>query len=161
MEKEGLFLSILDLLRRVPRRMLMVLKLNDLTRALDASLHTTHGPIRPFVIAARYCSLAVWRDDKSKLSDRWSKNGFSFSILKDYLVSWFGYFYFYRGLAILEGISDAKARTSKIYKYAGTVVKGKSLKDARRSAAGLDDQQKRKQKETMEYEKAKKDMADE
>lgn len=30
--KEGLLLSVFDILRRVPRRVLMVLKLNDLTR---------------------------------------------------------------------------------------------------------------------------------
>lgn len=30
--KEGLLLSVLDVLRRVPRRVLMVFKLNDLTR---------------------------------------------------------------------------------------------------------------------------------
>lgn len=29
---EGVLLSLLDVLRRVPRRVLMVLKLNDLTR---------------------------------------------------------------------------------------------------------------------------------
>ena len=31
-QREGLILSVLDILRRVPRRVLMVLKLNDLTR---------------------------------------------------------------------------------------------------------------------------------
>ena len=31
-QKEGLLLSVFDVLRRVPRRVLMVLKLNDLTR---------------------------------------------------------------------------------------------------------------------------------
>lgn len=30
--QEGLLLSVFDVLRRVPRRVLMVLKLNDLTR---------------------------------------------------------------------------------------------------------------------------------
>jgi aarF domain-containing kinase len=30
--REGLLLSVFDVLRRVPRRVLMVLKLNDLTR---------------------------------------------------------------------------------------------------------------------------------
>lgn len=30
--REGLLISVLDVLRRVPRRVLMVLKLNDLTR---------------------------------------------------------------------------------------------------------------------------------
>lgn len=32
MQKEGVLLSVFDVLRRVPRRILMVLKLNDLTR---------------------------------------------------------------------------------------------------------------------------------
>lgn len=30
--REGLLMSVLDVLRRVPRRVLMVFKLNDLTR---------------------------------------------------------------------------------------------------------------------------------
>jgi aarF domain-containing kinase len=33
--REGLLLSVFDVLRRVPRRVLMVLKLNDLTRLVD------------------------------------------------------------------------------------------------------------------------------
>lgn len=32
--REGLLLSVFDVLRRVPRRVLMVLKLNDLTRSV-------------------------------------------------------------------------------------------------------------------------------
>ena len=32
MQREGLILDILSVLRRIPRRVLMVLKLNDLTR---------------------------------------------------------------------------------------------------------------------------------
>ena len=32
MTKEGLMVSIFDILRKVPRRVLMILKLNDLTR---------------------------------------------------------------------------------------------------------------------------------
>ena len=34
-QREGLLLSVFDVLRRVPRRVLMVLKLNDLTRCAD------------------------------------------------------------------------------------------------------------------------------
>ena len=34
-QKEGLLLSVFDVLRRVPRRVLMVLKLNDLTRCVQ------------------------------------------------------------------------------------------------------------------------------
>lgn len=35
--REGLLLSVFDVLRRVPRRVLMVLKLNDLTRLVMSS----------------------------------------------------------------------------------------------------------------------------
>ena len=44
-QKEGLLLSVFDVLRRVPRRVLMVLKLNDLTRGLDRALATTHANV--------------------------------------------------------------------------------------------------------------------
>lgn len=44
-QKEGLLLSVFDLLRRVPRRLLMLLKLNDLVRSLDRSLATTHSSV--------------------------------------------------------------------------------------------------------------------
>jgi len=81
--------------------------------------------------------------------------------LKDYIKLWFNYIYFYRGLALLEGISDAKARSSKILSYTKTVATGRSLKEARRSAAGLYDQEKRKEKEEKEFEDARKAMAGE
>jgi hypothetical protein len=37
----------------------MVLKLNDLTRGLDRSLATTHGPVSAFPSSARSVSLIV------------------------------------------------------------------------------------------------------
>lgn len=37
-EKEGLIVSVFDVLRRIPRRILMILKLNDLTRFANHSL---------------------------------------------------------------------------------------------------------------------------
>lgn len=46
MQREGLILDILTVLRRIPRRVLMVLKLNDLTRSLDHALATTHSGVR-------------------------------------------------------------------------------------------------------------------
>jgi len=46
---EGVLLSLLDVLRHVPRRVLMGLKLNDLTRSLDHALMTTHSNIRIFL----------------------------------------------------------------------------------------------------------------
>lgn len=37
-EHEGLIVSVFDVLRRIPRRVLMVLKLNDLTRCVHEHL---------------------------------------------------------------------------------------------------------------------------
>ena len=52
-QKEGLLLSVFDVLRRVPRRVLMVLKLNDLTRSLDRALATTHANVSIRVSSGR------------------------------------------------------------------------------------------------------------
>ncbi|CAO1617190.1 unnamed protein product [Sympodiomycopsis kandeliae] len=156
MEKEGLFLDILQLLRSVPRRMLMVLKLNDLTRSLDASLHTTHGPARPFIIAARYCALAVWDDDKEKLRERRRREGWSVNLVKSWFNSWTSYLWFYRGLAFLESISNVRARTSKILVFSKAVLSGQGYHSARFKASGLEDQKRRVEKEAQEQANAKK-----
>ncbi|SNX86456.1 uncharacterized protein MEPE_05165 [Melanopsichium pennsylvanicum] len=160
MEKEGLFVSILELLRRLPRRMLMVLKLNDLTRSLDASLHTTHGPTRPFLIAARLCALAVYRDDLRQLKKRRSSGRASLftslSLWKDYFRAWWSYVYFYRGLAMIEIASDIRARWKKIVQFgANRVGKGGSAEKAKSAAAGLHDQAARDQKEDEDRKRAR------
>lgn len=155
MEKEGLFLSILELLRSVPRRMLMVLKLNDLTRSLDASLHTTHGPARPFIIAARYCALAVWDDDRAKLRERRRREGLSFGLFRSWVGSWCSYLWFYRGLAFLESLSNIRARSSKILVFSKAVLSGKGVQSAKYVASGLEDQKKKVEKEAKDRAKAK------
>ncbi|KAG2036081.1 hypothetical protein BDR03DRAFT_960718, partial [Suillus americanus] len=40
-----ILVSVLDVLRRLPRRVVMILKLNDLARHLDHSLATTHSSV--------------------------------------------------------------------------------------------------------------------
>ncbi|KAL0576652.1 hypothetical protein V5O48_005312, partial [Marasmius crinis-equi] len=62
--RKGLLVSVFDVLRRVPRRVLMVLKLNDLTRSLDNALMTTHNNVRIFLIMAKMCHRAVWKSDQ-------------------------------------------------------------------------------------------------
>lgn len=155
MEKEGLFLNILEVLRRVPRRMLMVLKLNDLTRSLDASLHTTHGPARPFIIAARYCALAVWDDDRHQISERRKREGFSFGLLGEWFRCWGNYLWFYRGLAFLETVSNIKARSSKILVYVGAIATGQGVDSASKKASGLEEQAKRREKEEKDRKTAR------
>ncbi|KAG2345512.1 ABC1-domain-containing protein [Suillus weaverae] len=69
-----ILVSVLDVLRRLPRRVLMVMKLNDLARHLDHSLATTHSSVRIFLITSKYCMKAVWQDEK----DRFREGGLGF-----------------------------------------------------------------------------------
>ncbi|BGP13038.1 hypothetical protein JCM10213v2_000957 [Rhodosporidiobolus nylandii] len=62
-QQEGLMVALFEILRNVPRRMLMLFKVNDLNRALDLSLQTTHSPARIFLIIAQYCNLSIRLDD--------------------------------------------------------------------------------------------------
>jgi aarF domain-containing kinase len=59
---DGLIEQLVQLLAKVPRVILLILKTNDLTRSLDENLHTTQGPIRAFMILARYASRAVFEE---------------------------------------------------------------------------------------------------
>ncbi|KAF2461316.1 ubiquinone biosynthesis protein, partial [Lineolata rhizophorae] len=56
---EGVLQQLVELLGRVPRVMLLILKTNDLTRSLDDSLQTRQGPARSFLILARYAARCV------------------------------------------------------------------------------------------------------
>ncbi|TDL26259.1 ABC1-domain-containing protein [Rickenella mellea] len=106
-QREGLLVSVFDLLRRVPRRVLMVLKLNDLTRGLDHALATTHSSSRIFLITARYCSLAVWRDDRRRLIDEMKEKGLlSWSVVREYFERWWSFQKTYQGLHVVEAFMD-------------------------------------------------------
>lgn len=54
--------KLIGLLGRVPRIILLILKTNDLTRSLDENLHTTQGPVRSFLILAKYAARCVWEE---------------------------------------------------------------------------------------------------
>ncbi|CAE6536693.1 unnamed protein product [Rhizoctonia solani] len=98
LEREGLVEAVFDLLRRVPRRVLMILKLNDLTRNLDQALMTTHSEARVFVIMARYCSRAVWEDARKRL-------GYGFELFGH----WAAYIAVNKGLRVVEWYMDTGA----------------------------------------------------
>ena len=59
---EGLLQQLVQLLGKVPRIILLILKTNDLTRSLDENLHTKQGPVRNFMILAHYCSKTVFQE---------------------------------------------------------------------------------------------------
>ncbi|KAM6502266.1 ABC1 family domain containing protein [Amanita muscaria] len=136
--REGLLLSVFDVLRRVPRRVLMVLKLNDLTRSLDHALATTHSKIRVFLITGKYCAYAVWRDERRRLSDAVRHNGiFSLKLLKEYLFCWWNYKRIYTRMTILEAIQDFQGSTIKILMWFKG-LRHEGWAGAYRAASGLD-----------------------
>ena len=76
---DGLLQQLVQLLGSVPRIILLILKTNDLSRfcastvpsfkadqfvarSLDENLHTRQGPVRTFMILARYCSRTVFQE---------------------------------------------------------------------------------------------------
>lgn len=68
--RDGGIDTLLELLRKVPRRLLLVLKVNDLTRALEASLKPAHAPHTPFLILAQHCNLAIHNAVRDELRSR-------------------------------------------------------------------------------------------
>lgn len=64
---DGLIEQLILLLGQVPRVILLILKTNDLTRSLDENLHTRQGPIRTFLILARYASRTVYEEQLENL----------------------------------------------------------------------------------------------
>ncbi|PGH22926.1 hypothetical protein AJ80_02975 [Polytolypa hystricis UAMH7299] len=86
---DGLLQQLVSLLGKVPRIILLILKTNDLTRSLDENLHTRHGPVRTFLILARYATCTVFNEQmeyiKQQGSILWPRNFFLF------LRAWAGY----------------------------------------------------------------------
>uniref|UniRef100_A0A0W0FH10 Putative ABC1-domain-containing protein n=1 Tax=Moniliophthora roreri TaxID=221103 RepID=A0A0W0FH10_MONRR len=153
--RKGLLVSVFDVLRRVPRRVLMVLKLNDLTRYangiqlcemqppmnyhrnLDNSLMTTHSNIRIFLIMAKYCLLSVWRSDQRRLIDVMRDRGLlSFGLLREYFGCWWKYQRGYTSLAVIESLMDFQAFAVKSKAWLRGLL-SRGLKGAHQAAAGL------------------------
>jgi aarF domain-containing kinase len=67
---EGLLPQLVQMLGKVPRIILLILKTNDLTRSLDEGLQTRQGPVRTFLILAKYASRTVWEEQKLMIRNR-------------------------------------------------------------------------------------------
>ncbi|KAH7149541.1 ABC1 family-domain-containing protein [Dactylonectria estremocensis] len=87
--QDGLIVDLVGLLGRVPRIILLILKTNDLTRSLDENLQTQQGPIRSFMILARYCSRTVFHEQLDQIRGRgsllWPPNALRL------FAAWIGY----------------------------------------------------------------------
>jgi aarF domain-containing kinase len=87
---EGMLQQLVQMLGQVPRIILLILKTNDLTRSLDENLHTRLGPVRTFLILARYCSRTVYEEQVEELKKRgslWRPTN-----ILGLLGAWLGYF---------------------------------------------------------------------
>ena len=90
--QEGLLSELVQMLGRVPRIILLILKTNDLTRALDESLHTRQGPARGFLILARYCARTVLRERVDEIREAASSSSSSLLLRPARLLAaWLGY----------------------------------------------------------------------
>ncbi|PBP25042.1 ABC1 family protein [Diplocarpon rosae] len=87
---EGMLQQLVEMLGQVPRIILLILKTNDLTRSLDENLQTRQGPVRSFLILARYCSRTVFEEQRETLRARgsllWPEN------LWGLVSAWVAYF---------------------------------------------------------------------
>lgn len=70
--QEGLLVDLVQMLGQVPRIILLILKTNDLTRSLDENLQTRQGPVRQFLILARYCMRTVFHEQLEEIRRRGS-----------------------------------------------------------------------------------------
>ncbi|KAK5171059.1 uncharacterized protein LTR77_004203 [Saxophila tyrrhenica] len=59
--------QLVHLLSKVPRVILLILKTNDLTRSLDENLQTREGPVRTFMILARYAARTVYDEQMERI----------------------------------------------------------------------------------------------
>ena len=112
----------------------MILKLSDLQRSLDQSLHTTHGQSRIFIIVARYCAKAgklsypsllpaiqdnetddvVWDAEYLDFRSDFMSRGLSLRLVGNLLGSWWNYTYWSATLKVVELGMDARARFVKV-----------------------------------------------
>ncbi|KAF9241541.1 ABC1-domain-containing protein [Melanogaster broomeanus] len=133
--RDGLLISVFDVLRRVPRRVLMVLKLNDLMRSLDHALATTHSGVRIFLITAKYCMTAIWCDDRRRIREGLRTYGWFGSSCR-LMRCWWIYARGYSSMTLLETAMDLQASTAKLLAWLRGLW-GHGLIGAHQAAAGL------------------------
>ena len=81
---DGLIEQLVKILGKVPRIILLILKTNDLTRSLDENLQTRQGPVRTFMILARYAARTVFEEQVDAIrghgSILWPENFWHYSV---------------------------------------------------------------------------------
>lgn len=84
-------IEVADILGKLPRPVLLLLKTNDLLRHVDEKLNTVADDRITYVIMGSYCSKAVWLDTKKYIFDKIRSIGLSFSLVKQLFTAWWQY----------------------------------------------------------------------
>ncbi|QDS76274.1 hypothetical protein FKW77_001734 [Venturia effusa] len=84
---DGMLAELVQLLGKVPRVLLLILKTNDLTRSLDEGLQTRQGSVRTFLILARYASRTVYEEEMDKIQGTML---YPTNLIR-FLSAWFGH----------------------------------------------------------------------
>ncbi|KAF7724486.1 hypothetical protein EC973_000936 [Apophysomyces ossiformis] len=82
--------EVADILARMPRPVLLLLKTNDLLRAVDEILDVSDQRMT-YVIMGNFCAKAVWYDTKQILVDRIRAFGLNWNIFKKLTQAWWEY----------------------------------------------------------------------
>lgn len=85
-EEDGVLEDLMDILSTMPRIILLILKTNDLTRALDENLNNPLGPERTFLILANYCARCVHDEQVETIGQKYSR--FSWQGIVAYTKCW-------------------------------------------------------------------------
>ncbi|KAJ5081520.1 hypothetical protein NUU61_009784 [Penicillium alfredii] len=105
---EGMLQQLVEMLGQVPRIILLILKTNDLTRSLDENLHTRQGPMRTFLILARYATRTVFEENMEFIRE--SGGILHFCNFFRFLRAWAGFLRIEVKLSIYETLLSLKSR---------------------------------------------------
>ncbi|RAH74595.1 ABC1 kinase family protein [Aspergillus aculeatinus CBS 121060] len=105
---EGMLQQLVELLGQVPRIILLILKTNDLTRSLDENLQTRQGPIRTFLILARYATRTVFEEQMEAVYE--TGGVLRPSNFWRFLCAWTGFLRVELKLSVYEALLSLKSR---------------------------------------------------
>ncbi|KAA8649164.1 hypothetical protein EYZ11_012825 [Aspergillus tanneri] len=110
---EGMLQQLVELLGQVPRIILLILKTNDLTRSLDENLHTRQGPVRTFLILARYATRTVFEEQMEIINE--TGGILRFSNFFRFLRAWTGFLRVELKLSVYETVLSFKTRLAQLW----------------------------------------------
>ncbi|ORX55756.1 ABC1-domain-containing protein [Hesseltinella vesiculosa] len=100
-----LLVEVADILGKMPRTVLLLLKTNDLLRHVDEQLNAVPDEKITYVIMGQYCAKAVWLDTKSYLVQQLSVLGWQWFLVKRLWAAWWDYHHLEYSLRVYQTIS--------------------------------------------------------